>query len=42
MKNNEYDKVFEKKCDVCGNILLASKTGNGECLHCGWYNNRLG
>ena len=42
MKNNQYDKVFEKKCDVCGNILLASKTGNGECLHCGWYNNRLG
>ena len=42
MKNNLYNKIFEKKCDVCGKTLLASKTGNGECLHCGWYNNRLG
>lgn len=42
MKNNQYDKIFEKKCDVCGKTLLASKTGNGECQYCGWYNNRLG
>ena len=43
MKNkNIYDKIFEKKCDVCGRTLLASKTGNGECPHCCWYNNRLG
>ena len=42
MKYNQYDKIFEKKCDVCGKTLLASKTGNGECHHCGWYNNRLG
>lgn len=42
MKNNQYDKIFEKKCDVCGRTLLASKTGNGECQYCGWYNNRLG
>lgn len=42
MKNSQYDKIFEKKCDVCGKVLLASKTGNGECPHCGWYNNRLG
>lgn len=31
-----------KKCDVCSKTLLASKTGNGECSHCNWYNNRLG
>ena len=42
MQNNPYDKIYEKKCDVCSKILLASKTGNGECPHCGWYNNRLG
>lgn len=42
MKNNLYDKIFEKKCVVCGKTLLVSKTGNGECQHCGWYNNRLG
>ena len=42
MKNSSYDKIYEKKCDVCHKILLASKTGNGECPHCGWYNNRLG
>ena len=42
MKNNQYDKIFEKKCDVCGKTLLASKTGNGECPHCSWYNNRIG
>ena len=42
MKYNQYDKIFEKKCDICGKTLLASKTGNGECPHCGWYNNRLG
>ncbi|MBR6778593.1 MAG: hypothetical protein IKM43_00350 [Clostridia bacterium] len=42
MNNNQYDKIFEKKCDICGKTLLASKTGNGECAHCGWYNNSLG
>ena len=42
MKTNQYDKTHEKKCDVCNKTLLASKTGNGECPHCGWYNNRLG
>ena len=42
MKTNQYDKVYEKKCDICNKTLLASKTGNGECQHCGWYNNRLG
>lgn len=42
MKNNQYDKIYEKKCDICDKILLASKTGNGECQYCGWFNNRLG
>lgn len=42
MKTNQYDKIYEKKCDICDKTLLVSKTGNGECLHCGWYNNRLG
>lgn len=42
MKTDQYDKIYEKKCVVCGKTLLASKTGNGECPHCGWYNNRLG
>lgn len=42
MKTNPYDKIYEKKCSVCNKILLASKTGNGECPFCGWYNNRLG
>ena len=42
MKNNQYDKIFEKKCDVYGKTLQACKTVNGECLHCGWYNNRPG
>lgn len=36
IKTNQFDKIFEKKCDVCGKTLLASKTGNGECQHCGW------
>lgn len=27
MKTNQFDKIFEKKCDVCGKTLLASKTG---------------
>ena len=36
------DYKIEAKCDVCGNTLLVSKTGNGECTHCGWYNNILG
>lgn len=42
MKTNQYDEIFEKEWVVCGKTLLASKTGNGECPHCGWYNNRLG
>ena len=42
MKNSSYGKIYEKKCDVCNKILLASKTGNGACPYCGWYNNRLG
>ena len=42
MKYNPYDKIYEKKCDVCSKTLLASKTGNGECPHCNWYNNSLG
>lgn len=36
------DYKIQANCDVCGNIILVSKTGNGECLHCGWYNNILG
>ena len=42
MKTNPYDKIYEKKCSVCNKTLLASKTGNGECHYCGWYNNSLG
>lgn len=41
MKKSPYDKIYEKKCVVCGEIFFASKTGNGECSHCGWYNNNL-
>ena len=33
---------IQANCDVCGKAILVSKTGNGECLHCGWYNNILG
>lgn len=42
MKSNQYEKTYEKKCVICGKTFLASKTGNGECLHCGWHNNRIG
>lgn len=42
MKNSQFNKVYEKKCDICGKIVAVSKTGNGECKHCGWYNNMLG
>lgn len=39
---NEFDTQHTTNCDVCGKAILVSKTGNGECLHCGWYNNILG
>lgn len=42
MKNkNIYDKIFEKKCAVCGHKYTADVYDQGECSNCGWYNRKI-
>ena len=42
MKNkNIYDKIFEKKCAVCGHKYMADIYDQGECSNCGWYNGKI-
>ena len=42
MKNkNIYDKIFEKKCAVCGHRYMADIYDQGECSNCGWYNGKI-
>lgn len=42
MKQNPFEKNIKKNCAVCGKIILVNSSGGGECIHCGWYNNKLG
>ncbi len=39
MKDNPFEKNINKNCVICGKNLLVDRSGNGECPHCGWYNN---
>ncbi len=42
MKNkNIYDKIFEKKCAVCGHKYMADIYDQGECSNCGCYNGKI-
>ena len=42
MKNkNIYDKIFKKKCAVCGHKYMADIYDQGECSNCGWYNGKI-
>lgn len=36
------NKKIEKQCIVCKHKIIVNQGGNGECFHCGWYNNSLG
>ena len=34
--NNE--KIYNKKCQVCNNLINVDIYDQGKCPHCGWYN----
>ncbi len=36
------EKNIEKKCVVCGNIVMTDIYGQGDCKNCGWYNDLMG
>ena len=38
---NIYNKIFEKKCAVCGSKYMADIHDQGECSNCGWYNGKI-
>ena len=38
---NIYNKIFEKKCAVCGHKYMADVYDQGECSNCGWYNGKI-
>ncbi len=40
-KENIYDKIFEKKCEVCGHSYMADIYEQGKCSYCGWKNSHL-
>lgn len=38
---NKIEKI-ERKCTVCLKPITVDQYGQGECQHCGWYNNEMG
>ncbi len=35
---NIYDKIFDKPCEVCGQIMKKDVYDQGDCPFCGWKN----
>lgn len=32
------NKIIEKKCVICGNMISVDMYGQGRCSHCNWFN----